>query len=357
MEVVMRIIRVLAPVVIVAVAVLFAASCDRTLTTVEEHHTAQNCFNCHGDDDLRIVNAEGQWSRSKHASGENIDRNEILYGTPCVACHTSEGFVAKASGEEIPALVENPTAIHCFTCHAPHTNADFVLRVTSPQDLANGDSYDLGGANICSACHHALADVSEETAEEPVGLSTHWGPHHGVQSDMLLATNGYEYTGYQYEDLDYHRTLGSDGCLECHFATPGTYGLGDHSFNMVLGMEGEEDYNVEGCNNCHSGFEDFSYKSIQDSVATLMEDLHTLLMDAGLVDDTGHPLEGRSTSADSAGAVWNFLMAEEDRSHGVHNSKYIIGLLQSSIDFLQPGGTPGVDPSEANRQQAMSRTR
>ena len=36
-----------------------------------------------------------------------------------------------------------------------------------------------------------------------------------------------------------------------------------------------------------------------------------------------------------AGAMWNYLLAEEDRSMGVHNAKYIMGLLDSSIQYLE----------------------
>jgi len=46
-------------------------------------------------------------------------------------------------------------------------------------------------------------------------------------------------------------------------------------------------------------------------------------------------------SADSAGALFNWKAVEEDRSLGVHNPKYIIGLLQSSIEFMQ--GAPAAN--------------
>jgi hypothetical protein len=348
----MRIVKTSAALVLMFVFVVFIGACERKITTVETVQTAQNCFDCHSDQNTMLVSAEAQYLRSKHASGDNIDRNTISYGTPCVACHTSEGFVAKVSGETIPSVVPNPTAIHCFTCHAPHTNSDFRLRVTSPRDLATGDSFDLGDANICTTCHQALQNVNTYVTD-PVTLSEHWGPHHGPQSDMLLRTNGYEYAGYTYEDLDFHRNLTEDGCLDCHFKTTRNYILGGHSFNMAWEVEGgEEEINTAGCTaDCHGSMPDFNYHNVQDSVATLMEDLAGMLETAGLIDDTGHPLEV-TTSADSAGAVWNFLIAEEDRSHGVHNSKYIITLLQSSIEYMQGTlASPGESGKVAVRKQ------
>jgi hypothetical protein len=73
-------------------------------------------------------------------------------------------------------------------------------------------------------------------------------------------------------------------------------------------------------------------------VDVLITDLEARLVTAGLMAD-GVPKEV-STSADSAGAVWNLLMAKEDRSHGVHNAKYTIGLLNSALQFIGAGPAP-----------------
>jgi len=47
-----------------------------------------------------------------------------------------------------------------------------------------------------------------------------------------------------------------------------------------------------------------------------------------------------STSADSAGAVWNYLMAKEDRSRGIHNPRYILDLPNSSILYIDGSLAP-----------------
>ena len=62
-----------------------------------------------------------------------------------------------------------------------------------------------------------------------------------------------------------------------------------------------------------------------------------------------------TTSADSAGAVWNLLLAKEDRSHGVHNPKYIVGLLRSAIEYIT--GPPPPVLTAARAQRAMSNPR
>jgi hypothetical protein len=226
--------------------------------------------------------------------------------------------------------------------------------LTDIQPLLNGASYDLGAANICSACHHSRRNVETYVAIDVVEMDERFGPHHSPQADMLIGSNGYEYSGYTYEQLTFHKAATEDACLDCHFRTSVGYVLGGHSFNMAHTPEGggEEEINTDGCNidACHAGnLADFNYHTIQDSVDTLAAQLQQLLVDADLLEfnvDEGSWLPperevlSRDEPGDSAGAVWNYLMAVEDRSHGVHNSKYIIGLLESSIEFLQPVPLP-----------------
>jgi len=329
----------LAITVLCVLAVMFMVSaCERTVTTVNETHTASACFDCHSDQNTELVAAEAQWAYSKHASGDNIDRNATSRGTMCQVCHTSEGFVAKATGVTVPAVVANPTAIHCFTCHAPHTNSDLRLRVNDPQSLATGDSFDMNAGNICASCHVSRRDVSTYV-EEPTDLSEHWGPHLSPQSDVLWGYNGYEYPAYVPYGQTNHRGATEDGCLDCHFRSTSNYVVGGHSFNMEFVSHGDTLLNTT-CGGCHGSLDDFNRNGVQDSVHTLMEDLLDRLVTAGLMDTAGHALDGVTTSQDSAGAVWNFLLAEEDRSGGIHNPQYIIELLNSAIDFIQTGPAP-----------------
>jgi formate-dependent nitrite reductase cytochrome c552 subunit len=328
----------LAMTMLCVLAVVFMVSaCERTVTTVEETHTASACFDCHSDQHTELVAAEGQWSYSVHASGANIDRNATSRGTMCQVCHTSEGFVAKATGATVPAVVDNPTAIHCFTCHAPHTNSNLALRVNDPQSLATGDSFDMSAGNICASCHVSRQNV-ETYVEEPTDLSEHWGPHHSPQSDLLWGKNGYEYSWYSYGQTT-HKDATADGCLDCHFRSTSNYVVGGHSFNMTFISEGDTLRNTY-CGNCHGSMDDFNYHFKQDTVHTLMEDLLDDLVTAGLMNAEGHPLDDVTTSMDSAGAVWNFLFVEEDRSVGIHNAQYAIDLLRSAIQFITTGPPP-----------------
>ena len=206
--------------------------------------------------------------------------------------------------------------------------------MTEPQTLADGVSFDMSAGNICAVCHQARRDVNTYV-EQPTELSLRWGPHHGPQTDMFWGSNGYEYAGYTYRQTG-HRVVVDDGCLDCHFKPVNAYMVSGHSFNMEFVVNGDTLRNTAACENCHGDLDDFNYNGVQNDVHTLIADLEALLITAGLIDDTGHPLSV-TTSQDSAGAVWNYLITEEDRSVGVHNARYITDLLNSAIEFIQTG--------------------
>jgi hypothetical protein len=325
------------------------AACSRNITRVEQVVAGpQACFECHSDANTFLVAAAQQWANSKHASGETLNEKD----GECKTCHTSEGFVARASGTPLAAdyVVENPTSIHCFTCHAPHTNGDFSVRWTTDATLMNGASADLKGGNLCVACHRSRRDV--RTYVKALTLSTRFGPHHGPQGDMLIGSNGYEYAGYEYEQTNHHSAT-TDGCLDCHMKTTLQNVVGGHSFNMSYGAEGAEILNTAACAKCHGEIGDFAEvggEYSQASVDILVAQLEVLLVNAGFITMDGETAvpNAVAVSAGQAGAVYNLLLVKEDRSHGVHNPKYMRGLLQSSIDFMTPLGM-----TATHAQQAM----
>jgi nitrate/TMAO reductase-like tetraheme cytochrome c subunit len=344
-------------IIAIAVLVMGVTACERTVTNTVVESTAQDCFSCHSDVNTRLVSAELQWDNSIHASGHNVDVGQRVFFS-CNECHTSEGWIAKIAGGGQSRL-PNPTVIHCFTCHAPHTNGTLELRVTanSSVSLQDGTPVDLNTGKICVTCHQSRRNVNTYV-EEPTELSEHWGPHHSPQGDMLMGSNGYEYGSYTYRDFGAHRMVISpadqdgdgnpdssqnDGCLECHFKFTSKNRVGGHSFNVHFDVEGEELYNTPPCNACHSGpdlDESFDYMMVQTTTDSLIDTLAVLLETAGLIDPSGHPLDDVFTSQDSAGAVWNYLIAHEDRSEGVHNAWYIEDLLESAIRFISTGQPP-----------------
>jgi len=324
-----------------------------------------DCFSCHGINDLgpEVIAATAQWENSQHAVGETIGRNS----GSCAGCHTSEGFVEAVTGVEYGGSSFN--TIGCFTCHDPHETESFAVRTMTEVELGNGAMYDKGVSNLCANCHKGRRDVTTYVTDGG-SMSSHYGPHHGPQSDMLVGENAYEYSGYTYLNSA-HTSTTLEGCVDCHFDEADEYVLGGHTFWVKDEESGDE--HTDGCNvdGCHTGslevdslnrlaYVDYdwdgSVEGTQDEIAGLLDSLATLLVTGNLLeydaeDDEYHPISRTVTLADSAGAVFNFMFVEEDRSHGIHNTKYSVGLLQSSIGYIATGDPNGVsgDPGGTGR--------
>jgi hypothetical protein len=142
-------------------------------------------------------------------------------------------------------------------------------------------------------------------------------------------------------------------------ATHEGYDVGGHSWNMVS-LTDEEVTLAGVCSNasCHptaDGLDflaDFDYdddgtiEGYQTEIDGLLEELATLLVAQGVLSGSGAPTSGTIADGHLAGAVWNYVSIEEDRSHGVHNFSYIRSLLDASIDYVSdlPVGSPVFKP-------------
>jgi hypothetical protein len=335
---------------IIILSVVFLWGCERKVVVEQPASDdgfgaeVSTCFGCHSDEDFKLIYAKNQWEVSKHGSGTTVERNRntSAFYQVCEDCHTSEGFLRRITGMEFSTT--NFTHIACFTCHAPHTNKSLQLRTTAAVTLEDGVTFDHGLGNLCANCHHSRENASEFVVDG-VEMSTHWGPHHGPQSDMLAGTNGYEYAGYTYENSR-HTIETTDGCVMCHFEGSIGTEVGGHTFMMA--DESTERENTTGCNvtACHSGTiasldppaaadfdHDGTIEGVQDEIEGLLATLAPLLEDAGLLED-GEPTSVTVADAGMAGAVFNYIFVEEDRSMGIHNTRYTVGLLQSAIDYM-----------------------
>jgi hypothetical protein len=332
--------------VLMGLVLIFSACTKKTIVNPPPTPETASCFTCHSDSNNQIMAPKGQWEKSVHASGAHIFENS----SGCSFCHTNEGFISLIlTGTTIE--VENPTAIGCFTCHAPHTSGNLTLRTNASYmllDSTSSSTYDKGQSNICANCHHSRRNV-HTYVYDGVRMSSHYGPHHSPQADMLLGTNAYEYSGVTYDDNSYHSYGVTDGCITCHMETVVGYTLGGHSMNMD--WEGEE--NVESCNSttCHHGTitefnrpaaEDYdndgNIEGVQDEIEGLVEQLKSKLIAANLLTTGGDPVARVVATKDSVGAVYNYEFIQGDRSKGIHNTKYAVKLLQSSLAFLEAGG-------------------
>ncbi len=283
------------------------------------------CSECHNDTTV-LFQAQQQWAESTHGTGTSYGRGTRA---GCAGCHSSEGYVAMTAAgmtpEEFGDAGEAPlvsSKTNCRTCHEIHTTytaADYALTASDPVLLyASGETYDGGMGNLCANCHQPRREIAEAVDGMIEVDSTHWGPHHGPQSTMLLGVGGAGVEG----SPSAHASMVEDGCVSCHVSESNGY---DHSMAPA----------VASCTGCHAGLEDFDYGGVVTEVDALIEELGELLIAKGLLDEEGHPVVGTYPEAE-AWALWNYILIDfEDGSSGVHNSKYTIAMLEAAIEALQ----------------------
>jgi len=349
--------------------------------TMEESWARQDfdnsCAACHGTTpEYPLLGARLGYDTSGH---KNNDNSYYANGAGCQICHTNEGFIdyVKTGKVDPEAYVAYPSQPNCVTCHTMHDTWDFSLRTTKPVKLQDGSSFDIGAGNLCANCHQARSDVKTQIkAMEAKSVSSHFGAHHGPQSDMVNGTNAYEYPGKRYSSSP-HKDVLADGCVTCHMSLPeGRYSsgpeVGGHSFNIVGEVHESEKVNVSGCVGCHkdikqlSGTDMFDIKAKADydrdgTVEAVQVEVQGLL-DA-LVNENGtgylqtmnppmfkkdakatfHELgsgwagsKSGSWSEAQIGALWNYKMIIEDRSRGVHNATYTMQVLYDTLKALNP---------------------
>ena len=326
------------------------------------------CADCHGPDpEYAVLGAAAYYDYSGHKNHGNAS---YANGAGCQVCHTNEGFIQKVKGVKIESsdYIANPSAIGCFTCHDPHTTGDFALRTNAPGKLASGESYNFGDGNLCANCHQARRDAMDAVAANPAdaAVASHYGAHHGPQADILAGANAYEYPGKSYTST-MHSVVIKDGCVQCHMALPeARYSMnpeiGGHSFSIAGEVHEAEKANTSGCIACHADIKqvagqeifnitakaDYDNDGKAEPVQTEVKGLLEYFVNgsgSGLLQQLSPPMYKADGSwntvkaprtQDQMAALYNHKMILEDRSLGVHNTKYIVQLLYDSIEALNP---------------------
>jgi len=279
-----------------------------------------DCMSCH-DDSTLITGRQTGLSEAVHGTGEAYVRGT---SASCAGCHSGGAFSAMVAAglrpDEVEAGDPNPTRQDCRTCHQVHTSyteADWALETTAPVTLYafEDKTYDGGKGNLCATCHQPRRMIAAPDADGNIAVtSTHWGPHHGPQSAMLLGTGG---AGDVPGSPSFHYRLTTDTCVSCHIGP-----------DMVHTFEAVE----STCLDCHAEDEDLA--GAQAAIEAQLTELHDLLEAKGLYHD-GHPVVGTYPAA-QAEALWNYIfIAVEDASLGTHNPPYTKALLEASIAALQ----------------------
>jgi uncharacterized CHY-type Zn-finger protein len=307
------------------------------------------CLVCHSDENLAMKQHE--FNASQHSSGD-IAVSYAGGRSYCYPCHSHEQFVAHSAGLP-PHNIANPSAWKCSTCHNLHTTfeyEDYALRTTDAAAIWNGGDFLLkgesmfkinGNSNLCANCHQSRR--AEPNMTNPGATfeitSTHYGPHHGAQTNVLVGEGFAEIPGtlaYPTAGSAAHMT---PSCVGCHMT------MGDHSFEPSL----------DGCTDCHTSITTFDHNGSQTEIHDLLVELRDLLVAAGVIEqeeeelyelnpETGeielvlhtggyHPIKGTYDMI-LAQAFFNWVGLEEDRSMGVHNPDYVKALLKNSIDAV-----------------------
>jgi len=307
------------------------------------------CAVCHDSGSHHVRPTE--WKSSPHSV------KPVRSGS-CGRCHTGDGFIAYVNDDDVRA--GESQAIGCAACHDPHSaENEHQVRTTQDVELFNGEMVEDGGlGKLCMNCHISRRDAEEYVTEN----HSHYGPHYGPQTDMVVGTNAVQY-GQYIPSSSGHLLAVEDSCATCHMQTlegdnpavsGGIHGAGSHTFKMVWdgGTPDDPSDDVEQagvCSTCHGEQEDFDLLTRKDydgdgvaeGIQTEVNDLLTTLakmlppLHVAEVDD---PTDDY-TQAQLA-AVYNYLFVEEDGSHGVHNPQYATGILKASIADL--GGTSEV---------------
>ncbi len=336
------------------------------------------CAQCH--DEPWRQNRYVQWENTTHSglvaspantrgfTGASVVTSFDL--NACTRCHDGQAFVNWTKGKSFDPRVASGygrhtrTPITCQTCHDPHS-MDLRKTVATSDTLGNGFNYssiNLGKGKLCANCHKYRR--GEQRYITQTNMSSTWGPHYAGTTDILLGQNGHTF-GTNIPSSVAHRLV-ENSCVGCHMAATTDTGtvardkIGMHTWTMSYKDPNTNVVydNVKGCIDCHTGITkftdilsayDYDGNGVTDAFVNEVEGLKKKLAMAlppvGLDSVNRSMISASPDSNNLKKAFWNYLYVKYDGSQGVHNPKYVIGLLQRSITTLtgvefEPLGIP-----------------
>jgi hypothetical protein len=306
------------------------------------------CLVCHSTQNIEEKRA--QFWMSEHSVGA-IAVDYAGGRASCAPCHSHELFVETMTFGKVAGDITNPSAWKCSTCHGIHKTfegQDFALRSTSPvvPNFDKTTTMDLhGNSNLCAICHQSR--VPEPNKDKPgttyAITSTHYGPHHGPQSNVVAGVGFAEIQGsVGYPDAGSNKHLAQASCTGCHMAAFGEVNFETTPGKPVKINQGGHSFtpSIAACNGCHGTTDtNYDYSGTQTQVAGLLEELRDELVGAHVVewleaDQAYEPIVGTHPMV-LAQAYFNWIGLEEDRSLGAHNPKYVKALLLNSIEAVK----------------------
>lgn len=279
------------------------------------------CTECHNETTV-ITGKKWSWEESLHGSGEAVARG---LRADCAGCHSGGGFrdmvAAGLSPDQVESGDPNPTHQDCRTCHEIHTSytaEDWALTTDAAVELYafEGQTYDGGAGNLCGTCHQPRRAIESENGIVNWS-SSHYGPHHGPQTAMLMGIGG---AGEVEGSASAHYSMVEDTCVACHLGENDS-----HNFEPT----------ITACQDCHPDIEDFDVNGLVTEVEGKLAELEEALKAKGMLDEEGHSVAAEYPEAE-AYALWNYIfIAQEDESEGVHNPAYTKALLEASLEALK----------------------
>jgi hypothetical protein len=342
----------------------------------EYSHTSNTCNGCHTNEGFNERYRKGFATETFTlgvASGPITSQAITDVTRPgCFTCHAPHArgnfSVRDTGGVNIFTLIAGKnTAVWnstnesnlCVKCHQPRMTSNFLIP----------------GSTTTSWQPNAAKTAATDTAKI---YTTSWNNHvSGQMTQTLLGTGGVEIPGNLPYSNSYHTTLvGSKtlGCPDCHMATvsSGTR-YGGHTFAVRyvadLPSTSAPSYNLTGCNvtGCHTGVTTTeAHWTKRATIIAKIAELGKLMMDTTITKKWSLPQSGKAVAwvkvtpstvnafdsswsgngasstvplvivpAFKAGALWNLVHVQNDKSHGMHNYQYTLALLQNSIDELK----------------------
>ncbi|MBN2083330.1 PKD domain-containing protein [bacterium] len=337
---------------------------DGTWFEDEEYDKSQGvgCVRCHQG---TRHGAGTEWVNSGHANflleEEGTVEHYLTVGS-CNPCHSGKQFAVIHQGEDPLDLsgltVDDPLEEHlitCATCHDPHSNQFAAqLRVNPEADVIipfDEVAVNGGKGNICIECHNGRRTRSDYD-DQIVEGSGHFGPHGNPQGAMFFGVMGADLgnptvaADYDYEHP--HLTWNEDTCITCHMYSRPYISSDDPALH---GHEFAPRF--ERCITCHTNYtaddaEAFwtwveEYQAEIDALleefvaawpAAWLDEGEPISVEAEVGDGTGPPADDPVGNAYRA-ALWNYYLALNDATRGVHNPTFTKDLLEQAIAAVE----------------------
>ncbi len=350
------------------------------------------CASCHESGTNHII--ARQFRSALHA----VTVNESGPGREaCVQCHTGKGFVQYVDGVATtdPYFDSQYYPIACAACHDPHNasslyparddagnDAGHQLRkltvtllqanTTTPASPTTMSVAGAGLGSVCMNCHQSRNEANASIAGAGTSaINNRFGPHHGPQGDILYGNNMLALGGVSLAKTNHFGATG-DACVTCHMynlnridASGNLIASGGHTFSMstekkdsngnyILDSSGKripDVDNIAACAQCHgstfgTGFDqakffyngngDLDGDGITNGLQVEVQGMIAKIL-AQMPKDpkTGLMATPSSTwTKTQLSAYWNALTAQEDKSNGIHNPKYVVTALWGAMKSL-----------------------